>query len=71
MSTGLMRFKIFSGPGDHRDDFAAVEEQMNAWSEAQHPDVVDVRCNVTPINDQQNKGRYMMTVLVTYRPTAG
>ncbi len=62
-----MRFKIFCAPGDHRDDFAAVEDQMNAWSAEEKPDVVDVRSSVTRMTDQQNKGRYILTVLVMYR----
>ena len=66
-----MRFKIFCAPGDHRDDFAAVEEQMNAWSAEQNPDIVDVRSSVTQMSDPQNKGRYILTVLVTYRPHGG
>ena len=66
-----MRFKVFCAPGDHRDDFEVVESQLNAWSAEENPEVIDVRASVTPMADPQNKGRYLLTVLVTYRPSGG
>ncbi len=62
-----MKFKVFCAPGDHRDDFEAVENQLNTWSAEHNPDVVHVRSSVTPMTDQTNKGRYLLTVLVAYR----
>jgi hypothetical protein len=62
-----MKFKVFCAPGDHRDDFEVVQRQLNAWSEAENPDVAHLQSSVTPMSDPTNKGRYLLTVLVTYR----
>ncbi|MBU0640901.1 MAG: hypothetical protein KKB50_18710 [Planctomycetes bacterium] len=62
-----MRFKIFCAPGDHRDDFEAIQTQLNEWAAAEDPDIVDVCVQVTAMTDTKNIGRYLMSVLVTYR----
>ncbi len=63
-----MKFKIFSAPGDHRDDFDMLEKQLNEWVSGQQPEIVDLHMNVTAMTDSKNTGRYLMTVLVAYEP---
>ncbi len=61
-----MPIKIFSAPGDHRDDFEAVENQVNEWMEATTPSVVDMHCNVTNRSDLRGTGSFILTVVVHY-----
>ncbi len=63
-----MQFKIIAAPGDQRDDFEALESQLNEWSASANPQVISVHTQVTAMNDPKNIGRYVMTVLVTYDP---
>lgn len=62
-----MQFRIFSAPGDHRDDFENVNRQLNEWSAAEKPQIAVLRMTVTAMTDERNVGRYLMTVLVGYR----
>jgi hypothetical protein len=66
--TADMKFKIFCGPGDQRDDFEVIEGQLNDWASRENPEIVDVRSSVNAMTDQANKSRYLLTVLVTYQP---
>ena len=66
-----MQINIFCAPGDHRDDFESVRSQFNEWAAAEKPDVVDVKMDVTAMTDDRNIGRYLLTLLVAYRPSPG
>ena len=63
-----MQFKIFSAPGDHRDDFKNITSQMNEWIKAERPKILDIKMDVTAMTDDRNIGRYLMSVLVGFRP---
>ena len=63
-----VQFKILAAPGDHRDDFESLEKQLNKWSVSTDPQIVSVQAKVTAMTDTKNVGRYLMTVLVAYRP---
>jgi hypothetical protein len=65
-----MKFKIFSAPGDHRDDFESLENQMNEWSQSEVPHVVHWNMSVTAMTDPKNLGRYLMTAMVAYQQPA-
>jgi hypothetical protein len=62
-----MRIKIFSAPGDQRDDFEAVEAQVNEWLTAAAPAVEQMHVNVLPFQDRRDSKQFMMTVLVLYQ----
>ena len=62
-----MRFKIFCVPGDHRDDFGVLENQLNDWAEKTKPKIVTLNSDVTAMSDTKNVGRYIMSVLVAYQ----
>lgn len=62
-----MRVKIFSAPGDHRDDFRQVEDQTNEWLAESKPNVLAMHCSVTPVHDRKDMG-FIMTVLIQYEP---
>ena len=63
-----MQFKILAAPGDHRDDFESLEKQLNEWSRSADPQIISLQTQVTAMTDPKNIGRYLMTVLVAYRP---
>ncbi|MHC4092694.1 MAG: hypothetical protein ACYSVY_20875 [Planctomycetota bacterium] len=66
-----MRFKIFCVPGDHRDDFEVLENQLNEWAAEAKPKIVNLDSTVTAMTDPKNLGRYIMSVLVAYRAGEG
>lgn len=66
-----MQFKILAAPGDHRDDFESLEKQLNEWSRSTDPQIISLQTQVTAMTDAKNIGRYLMTVLVAYRPGGG
>ncbi len=61
-----MPIKIFSAPGDHRDDFGHVERQVNEWITAEHPKVRDIRVAVNELGIKRDVGQFMMTLVVHY-----
>ncbi len=62
-----MPIKVFAAPGDHRNDFEAVENQVNEWIEQNKPDVRDIRCTVNAMPEKRDLGDYMLTVIVLYQ----
>ncbi len=66
-----MKFKIFSAPGDHRDDFVEIERQLNQWASTELADVLHIQMDVHELAETKTTGRYLMTVLVGYQPAAG
>jgi len=64
-----VKFKIFCVPGDNRDDFRLMEDQLNAWSAESKPRIVDIRAAVNS-PDAKSHGKYTMTVIVMYEPPA-
>ncbi len=61
-----MPIKIFAAPGDHRDDFKQVEEQVNAWIAEKRPRIVSVHPLVNDMPEKREHGRYMMTLVANY-----
>ena len=61
-----MPVKIFAAPGDHRDDFQQVEEQVNAWIAEARPRIVNMHPAVNPLTEKREHGRFMLTVVVHY-----
>ena len=61
-----MPIKIFAAPGDHRNDFEAVEIQVNDWIKQNKPDVRDIRCTVNAMPEKRNLGDFLLTVIVLY-----
>lgn len=61
-----MPIKIFAAPGDHRNDFEAVEIQVNEWIKQNKPDVRDIRCTVNAMPEKRNLGDFLLTVIVLY-----
>lgn len=60
-----MPIKIFSAPGDFRDDFAKVEEQFNEWEKEAGPKITDIRTTVNTIAGRENNA-YVLTLVVHY-----
>jgi hypothetical protein len=61
-----MPIKVFSAPGDHRDDFETIETQVNNWIESAKPNVVDMRLDVTPLPERRDSKTFMMTIVLRY-----
>ena len=61
-----MPIKIFAAPGDHRNDFEAVEKQVNEWIEENTADVRDIRCTVNAMPEKRGLGDFLLTVIVHY-----
>ena len=61
-----MPIKIFSAPGDHRDDFKQVEEQVNTWIAESSPRVISVNPTVNNLQQKREHGNYMLTLVVHY-----
>ncbi|RMF77065.1 MAG: hypothetical protein D6744_11780 [Planctomycetota bacterium] len=61
-----MPIKIISAPGDHRDDFAMVETQVNDWIEHAAPKVLSITPVVNPLPEKRDASTFMMTVLIHY-----
>jgi len=63
----MTKFKVFCAPGDHRDDFEFLEQQLNEWSESVNPDILHIQTNVTAMTDVKSSGRYIMSALIAYK----
>jgi len=62
-----MPIKIFSAPGDHQNDFRAVEEQVNQWLAESRPRLIGIHPMVNALDSsRRNIGDFMMTVVVHY-----
>jgi len=61
-----MPIKIFSAPGDHRDNFEVVETQINDWIESAKPSVRDMQLDVTPLPERRDSKTFMMTIVLRY-----
>lgn len=66
----MIRSKIFCGPGDHRDDFATISKQFDAWAAEARPQIEHVKMSVNPAADKGHQSRHLMTLLVLYRPVS-
>ncbi len=66
-----MPIKIFSAPGDHRDDFEQIELQYNAWEAEHKPRVLEIQSCVEKVHTQRDLGSFMLTLVVRYEDTAG
>ncbi|MBI4718211.1 MAG: hypothetical protein HY763_10430 [Planctomycetes bacterium] len=63
-----MPIKIFAAPGDHRDDFKKVEQQVNEWETASRARIVGMELAVNPMPEKRDAGHYLMTLAVRYEP---
>ena len=61
-----MPIKIFAAPGDHKNDFESVEEQVNAWIARNAHRVVSIQSHVNAMPSQHRVGDFIMTVVVHY-----
>ncbi len=64
-----MPIKIFAAPGDHRNDFEAVEAQTNTWMAETKPQVQSIHPLVNPMPSSRDSNQFMMTVVVHYDAT--
>jgi len=60
-----MPIKIFSAPGDFRDDFANAEDQFNESEKEVGPNITDIRTTVNHIPGRENNA-YVLTIVVHY-----
>ncbi len=60
-----MPIKVFSAPGDHRNDFQTIEDQVNAWISEARPRVLEIQTTVTPMTKRE-LGDFFMTLVVLY-----
>ncbi|MFQ5462188.1 MAG: hypothetical protein ACE5E5_06120 [Phycisphaerae bacterium] len=65
-----MPIKIFSTPGDHRDDFVHLETQFNEWEAQMQPTVISMHSTANPLPTQRDVGSFMLTLVVHYQPSA-
>ena len=61
-----MPIKIFAAPGDHRNDFSSVEDQVNAWMHENGARLQDLQFEVTAMPERREGQQFMMTVLIRY-----
>jgi hypothetical protein len=61
-----MPLKIFSAPGDHRDDFQQVEDQFNQWEKETEPTVNHIQTTMHDVSSSQTLGNAVLTVVVHY-----
>jgi hypothetical protein len=61
-----MPIKVFSAPGDHRDDCRLIENQVNEWMEAAQPTVVDMHCCVSARSERRGVRSFVLTIVVHY-----
>ena len=65
-----MPIKIFAAPGDQRDDFKHVEQQVNTWIAETVPRIVSLHPMVNEIPGRREHGAYMLTLVVYYEDAA-
>ncbi len=61
-----MPIKVFSAPGDHRDDFEVVEDQVNAWLHENEARLQDMMMDITPLPQSRDSKSFMMTIVIRY-----
>lgn len=61
-----MPIRIFCAPGDHRNDFKPVEDQVNRWISEVHPQIVHLQTSVNAMPGDARLGEFMMTIVVHY-----
>ena len=61
-----MPIKIFSAPGDHRDDFAQVETQVNEWEAQAKPHIIAMHCTMHEVHGKRDAGSFVLTMVVHY-----
>ena len=66
-----MPIKIFAAPGDHKNDFASVEEQVNSWMTQSNHRILGIQSTVNAMPSQYSVGDFMMTVVVHYAAQEG
>ncbi len=64
-----MPIKIFAAPGDHRNDFEAVETQTNTWLAETNPRVLSIHPLVNQMPSSRDSNQFMMTMVVHYDKT--
>ena len=64
-----MPIKIFAAPGDHRDDFAHVQEQVNQWIDQAHPRIVSIHTTVNEMPGKRETGSFLMSLVAHYEAT--
>ena len=61
-----MPIKIFAAPGDHRNDFRSVEEQVNRWIQEAQPRIISLHPTVNEMPGKRDLGDFMMTLVAHY-----
>ena len=61
-----MPIKIFSAPGDHRDDFVMVETQVNDWISEKNPKILELTPAVNQLQEKRDASAFMLTVVIHY-----
>ena len=61
-----MPFKIFAAPGDHKDDFAHVENQVNEWAAENNPHIIRFTTTVDQLPTKRETGQFMMALVIQY-----
>jgi hypothetical protein len=61
-----MPIKIFSAPGDHRDDFAKVEAQVNEWEAEAKPHIIGMHCTMHEAAGMRDAGGFVLTIVIQY-----
>ena len=61
-----MPIKIFAAPGDTRDDFAHIEEQVNRWIDQAHPRIISMNTTVNDMPGKRDTGMFMMSLVILY-----
>lgn len=66
-----MPIKIFATPGDYRDDFCKLEEQVNEWLASENPANPSLHCMVSDMQERRDLAAFMLTVVVQYDQRRG
>lgn len=66
-----MPIKIFAAPGDHRNNFESLEDQVNQWMATKGPKVLSMHSSVTEMKDRKDIGSFMLTMVIHYDESGG
>lgn len=61
-----MPFKIFATPGDHRDDFRMLEDQINEWLATSGANVIRFTTDIIQMPERRQSGTFMLTATIHY-----
>ncbi len=61
-----MPIKIIAAPGDQRDDFENVQEQVNRWIDQARPRIISMNTTVNDMPGKRDHGTFMMSVVILY-----